>query len=165
MRRAFQITALGALCFFGWLAVTRDFHPWSLAGAAVLAMATAGFAAPVFFEENPLEAVRTVWRVDLLALVFLTWLAEGYLASLEIIGRMLTGRYRPGVVRIRTRLYSRLGRVMLANIITLVPGTLSLWMRDRHIFVHWFDVKSDHSIRAGDMIKRRMEAYLERIFG
>lgn len=156
---------LTGLCFLGWLAVTRDFHPVSLAGAALLSAAAAFFAAPLFFEENPLDVARLFYRPDLLALLFATLLIQGYIASAELIARMLSGRYRPGMVRVRTRLRSRLGRVLLANSVTLVPGTLSLWLQDRHLYVHWFDVKSDHSIRAGDQIKRPVESLLERAFG
>ncbi len=83
-RKIFHIAALAALCFIGWPAVTRDVHPWSLAGAALMAAAAAFFAAPIFFEENPLEIARPPYRLDLLLLVFLTWLAEGYMASAEI---------------------------------------------------------------------------------
>jgi len=156
---------LAGLCFIGWLAVTRDVHPWSLAGAAALSAAAAAFSGRLFFEQNPLETARPFWRVDVLALLAVTLLVQGYIASAELIGRMLTGRYRPGVVRIRTRLRSRIGRVALANAITLVPGTMSLWLDDRHILVHWFDVKTGHTVRAGDLIKRQVEARLERVFG
>ena len=162
-QRSMRIAGLAGLCLLGWIAVTRDVHPASLAGAAVMAALSAWFAAPFFFEQNPLEQIRPLYRLDLLALFFVTWLAEGYLASAELIWRMLTRRYHPGFVRIRTRLRSRLGRVLLANAITLVPGTLSLWLHDRHIFLHWFDLKSDHTVRAGDLIKRRLEDYLKRI--
>ena len=165
MRKILQMAGLAALCFVAWLAVTRDLHPLSLAGAAALSAAAAGFSARVFFEENPLEAIRPFYRIDLIALLLVVLLIQGYIASAELIFRMLTGRYHPGVVRIRTRLRSRLGRVLLANTITLVPGTMSLWLQDRHIYVHWFDVKTDHSVRAGDLIKQRIESLLERTFG
>ncbi len=164
-KRTVRILSLAGLCFAGWLAVTRDFHPLSLVGAAALSVAAALFSMPLFAEENPFDVARPFYRPDLLGLLFAALLLQGYIASAELIVRMLSGRYRPGMVRVRTRLRSRLGRVLLANSITLVPGTLSLWLQDRHLFVHWFDVKSDHSVRAGDLIKRPVESLLERVFG
>mgnify|MGYP005860138085 CR=1 FL=1 len=165
IRKILRGAVLAGLCFAGWLAVTRDVHPGSLAGAAALSLAAAAFSGRVFFEQNPLETARPFWRVHAIVGLIVMLLVLGYVASAELIGRMLTGRYRPGVVRIRTRLRSRIGRVMLANTITLVPGTMSLWLDDRHILVHWFDVKTDHTVRAGDLIKRQVEARLERVFG
>jgi len=165
IQNIFRTGVLAGLCFLGWLAVTRDFHPVSLVGAAALAAIAAVFSGRLFFEQNPLQTTGRLWRLDLLVLLFVALLIQGYLASAELIWRMLTGRYRPGVVRIRTRLRSRLGRATLANAITLVPGTMSLWLDDRHILVHWFDVKTGHTVRAGDLIKRQIEAHLERVFG
>lgn len=165
IRTILRTSVLAVLCFLGWLAVTRDFHPWSLVGAAAFSVVAAVFSSPFFFEQNPMEVARPFWRVDLLILLGLSLLLQGYVASVELIWRMLTGRYRPGVVRIRTRLRSRLGRVALANAITLVPGTMSVWLDDRHLLVHWFDVKTDHTVRAGDLIKRQIEAHLERLSG
>lgn len=78
---------------------------------------------------------------------------------------MFTGRYEPGIVRLRTRLRSRLGQTLLANSINLVPGTITLWTRDRRLYVHWFNVASRHSIHAGRLIKDRIERLLERTVG
>ena len=45
----------------------------------------------------------------------------------------------PAVVEVRTRLRSPLGKLLLANSITLTPGTLSIDVRDDRILVHWID--------------------------
>ncbi|MCP4411733.1 MAG: Na+/H+ antiporter subunit E [Gammaproteobacteria bacterium] len=49
----------------------------------------------------------------------------------------------PGIVKVRTKLKSRMGRLMLANSITLTPGTLTVKMEDEWLHVHWVTVKSD----------------------
>jgi multicomponent Na+:H+ antiporter subunit E len=46
---------------------------------------------------------------------------------------------RPGVVRVRTGLQSHLGRLILANSITLTPGTLSVDVLGDTILIHWID--------------------------
>ena len=164
-RRLLRIAALAAPCFIFWVILAQDLKAPSLAGAGVLAAAAAAWSAPVFYEQHALRAARVLYRVDLLVLFFITLLVQSYVASFELIGRMLTGRYHPGIVRLRTRLRSDLGRAVLANSISLVPGTLSLWMDDNHLYVHWFDVKTTHTVRAGDQIKKRIEHVLARIFG
>ena len=62
-------------------------------------------------------------------------------ANLDVARRVLTPSLpiRPAVVEVQTGLQSRLGRLLLANSITLTPGTLSVDVRDDRILVHWID--------------------------
>ncbi|CAG0911721.1 unnamed protein product, partial [Cyprideis torosa] len=48
----------------------------------------------------------------------------------------------PGIVKVRTKLKSNMGRLMLANTITLTPGTLSVELADEFIYVHWVKVEA-----------------------
>jgi multicomponent Na+:H+ antiporter subunit E len=45
----------------------------------------------------------------------------------------------PGIVTVKTSLRSDLGRMLLANSITLTPGTLSVDVIGNEITVHWID--------------------------
>jgi multicomponent Na+:H+ antiporter subunit E len=165
MRRTIKWLVLAGACFIFWNALSLDFYIASLAGAMGLSALAALFSQGVFYEHNPLRKAMVLYRLDLLFVYFLTVLIQSYAATFELIRRMLTRRYEPGIVRIRTKLRSGLGRVILANTISLVPGTLTLWMRDDHLYVHWFDRKTTHSQKAGRMIKQQIETYLDRIFG
>jgi multicomponent Na+:H+ antiporter subunit E len=62
-------------------------------------------------------------------------------ANLDVARRVLSPSLpiRPGVVAVRTRLSSNLGRLVLANSITLTPGTLSVDVQGDTILVHWID--------------------------
>ena len=53
-------------------------------------------------------------------------------------------RIKPGIVRTRTALKSPIGRLILANSITLTPGTLSVDIEGDEIFVHWVNVESEN---------------------
>lgn len=46
---------------------------------------------------------------------------------------------RPEMVQVSTGLRSDLGRLVLANSITLTPGTLSVDIEDQTLLVHWID--------------------------
>lgn len=46
---------------------------------------------------------------------------------------------RPAVVRVRTGLTSDLGRLLLANSITLTPGTLTVDVEGDLLTIHWID--------------------------
>ena len=47
---------------------------------------------------------------------------------------------RPGVVEVKTRLTSPIGRLALANSIALTPGSLVLELEGDSLFIHWLDV-------------------------
>ena len=72
---------------------------------------------------------------------------------------------KPGIVEIKTRLKTPLGRLALANSITLTPGTLVLDIRGDSLFVHWINVTAEDPTAATREIAGRFEKYLEVIFG
>ena len=62
-------------------------------------------------------------------------------ANLDMARRVLSPSLpiHPAVVEVRTGLKSALGKLLLANSITLTPGTLSVDVRDDRVLVHWVD--------------------------
>jgi len=60
-------------------------------------------------------------------------------ANLDLAHRVLSPSLpiNPALVRIKTRLHSPLGRLLLANTITLTPGTLTVDVVDDELLVHW----------------------------
>jgi len=71
----------------------------------------------------------------------------------------------PGIVKVRTRLKSRMGRLMLANSITLTPGTLTVELKDEWIYVHWVTVEAADMEGATTRIVEGFESYLEVMYG
>ena len=72
---------------------------------------------------------------------------------------------RPGIVKVRTRLKSRMGRLMLANSITLTPGTLTVEMDGEWLYIHWVTIQSPDIEAATAAIVAGFERYLEVIYG
>ncbi|MGC9529351.1 MAG: Na+/H+ antiporter subunit E [Candidatus Bipolaricaulaceae bacterium] len=66
-------------------------------------------------------------------------------ANLDVAWRVITGRIRPGIVRFNPQLRTDLGRTLLANSITLTPGTLTVDVDEAtgDFFVHWINVKDE----------------------
>lgn len=62
-------------------------------------------------------------------------------ANLTVIGIIFSSKYEPepAVVRFRVRLKSRFARVVLADSITLTPGTITVSMGDGEYIVHCLD--------------------------
>lgn len=72
---------------------------------------------------------------------------------------------RPGIVKVRTRLQSRMGRLLLANSITLTPGTLTVEIDGEWLYVHWVTVESEDVGAATAAIVTGFEQYLEVMYG
>ncbi len=72
---------------------------------------------------------------------------------------------KPGIVKVRTTLKSPLARLILANSITLTPGTLSVDVKGEDLFVHWVNVEADDHEAATRKIVAGFEKHLEVIFG
>jgi multicomponent Na+:H+ antiporter subunit E len=71
----------------------------------------------------------------------------------------------PGIVKVKTRLKSRLGRLMLANSITLTPGTMTVETDGEYYYIHWIDIQSDDIEANTDAIVATFEKYLEVMYG
>ncbi|WGI16719.1 Na+/H+ antiporter subunit E [Methanonatronarchaeum sp. AMET-Sl] len=64
-------------------------------------------------------------------------------ANIDIAWRVITGKITPGIVKIKTGLKNDLSITMLANSITLTPGTLTVDHKDDEFYVHWMNVTED----------------------
>jgi len=71
----------------------------------------------------------------------------------------------PGIVKVRTRLKSRMGRLLLANSITLTPGTLTVDIDGEWLYIHWVTVDSADIEVATTAIVSGFEEYLEVMYG
>ena len=71
----------------------------------------------------------------------------------------------PGIVKVRTKLKSRVGRLLLANSITLTPGTLTVKLEDEWLYIHWVTVESADIDAATARIVAGFEQYLEVMYG
>ncbi len=72
----------------------------------------------------------------------------------------------PGIVKVKTSLRSDIACTLLANSITLTPGTMSvdLDMDEAILYVHWIDVRSQDIELATRIIVERFERILRKIF-
>jgi multicomponent Na+:H+ antiporter subunit E len=160
--RLFMLSLLG---LGTWLILSGDFSTVSLIAGGVFALLCALFLFRVFFEKKVMERSDVFIRFDLLLLYFILLLIQSYRSTFQIIRMLFSGNYSPGIVRVKTRLRTSTGKTMLANTITLIPGTLSLWMEGQYIFVHMFHRHTWNNLKAGREIKGGFENLLMRIFG
>ncbi len=72
----------------------------------------------------------------------------------------------PGIVKVKTTLTSDTALTFLANSITLTPGTLSVDVdkEEGFLYVHWINVKRKDIEGATEIIVKKFEKILKRIF-
>ena len=71
----------------------------------------------------------------------------------------------PAIVRVRTSLKHPTARLLLANAITLTPGTLTVEVKDEWLYIHWVVAKTDDVEQATREIAAGFERYLEVMYG
>lgn len=71
----------------------------------------------------------------------------------------------PGIVKVKTRLKTPVGRLALANSIALTPGSLVVDMEGDTLTVHWLDMQTTDPDEATRLIVGPFERDLEKTFG
>lgn len=66
-------------------------------------------------------------------------------SNIDVAYRVITGKINPGIVKISPDLKTDLGITLLANSITLTPGTLSVDIDEdkNDLYIHWINVKKE----------------------
>lgn len=145
-RRAFLVVFTAALAL--WLLLTASLAWQELAAGVVVALTAAVLADGdhALFGGLRLKAAAPLHAFRFLA----TFLVALVRANLDMARRVLSPALpiRPAVVRIRTVLESDLGRLLLANSITLTPGTLAVDVEEGELLVHWIDVPPGTDLEA-----------------
>lgn len=128
---------------------------------AVIALAFATFAR--VYSVIRWSPVVLYYYLKYLAVFFI----EMVKANINVMRLVFSPRIniRPGIVEIKTELKSPLGRLALANTITLTPGTLVVDIKDDSLFVHCINIGSTDQAKATEEISGRFEKLLKIIYG
>ncbi len=71
----------------------------------------------------------------------------------------------PGVIKAHISLKSEMARLILANSITLTPGTFTLDIIENDLYIHCVNLGEGDPEELGKNIVRKFEKYLEVIYG
>jgi multicomponent Na+:H+ antiporter subunit E len=129
--------------------------------SAAIALAFASFA-------RVYSVIRWSPKVIFYYLLYLgVFLIELTKANLNVMRLVFSPRIeiQPGIVEIKTELKSPIGRLALANSITLTPGTLVVDIKDDSLFIHWINVNATDPVGATEKISARFEKYLKVVYG
>lgn len=129
-----------------------------------------GYAQPLLLSLGAFSVGFTLWlarRMDVidheshpihmswpLARFWMRLLREIAVSNLQVIAAILSPRrhpIQPHFLRVRTRQESALGQVLLANSITLTPGTVTVQQTGDELLVHALTTASAQGVRDGQL--------------
>ena len=144
-----------------WLALSWPFSQQELIVGTVFALIIA--LLPLRWTSS-LEALRVHPRAVFgMVRYFFVFLLELVKSNIDVAFRVLSPELpiKPGIVRVKTRLKSPLARLLLANSITLTPGTITIDTAGDDFFVHWISVQPGGEEEATRAIVSKFERNLE----
>lgn len=153
-----------AFLYAVWLVFTASIEPYSLIFGAVGSIGIGLLTHTVFIayhQANLRYIVPNPLHLLLYLFIIIFFL---YQSSVSMLVAVFTGKVSPRIVHFRTRLKSDIARMILANSITLTPGTITLDLNDDHLTVHWFFCDTSHAKAAGEKVKGRMERFIGNIW-
>jgi multicomponent Na+:H+ antiporter subunit E len=147
-----------------WLVLVWTLHVQELVagiGVALLTAAVFGGSLPLA-PIKLLQPVRWFWLLVYIPVFAYQCLKSNIDVALRVLSPGL--QLKPGIVRIKTRVKSDIGRVFLANSITLTPGTMTVEIKDDVLYIHWIEIMTDDPVAAARRIIGPFEFFLTRIF-
>lgn len=87
------------------------------------------------------QDIRLMKRLPMAVQYVIILIIEIFKANRQVLHFIMTPRYQvePKLVRFRSRLKTELGQVILANSITLTPGTITVKLENNEFCVHCLD--------------------------
>jgi multicomponent Na+:H+ antiporter subunit E len=122
-----------------WVLLAGTLDPQELIAGAVAALLVTVIAWPRLgiFTGMRLTPTAPVYLVRYLIRFIVALVAANFDVARRVLSPALP--IRPAVVEVRTELKSSLGKMLLANSITLTPGTLTIRVLGDRLLVHWID--------------------------
>lgn len=150
--------------FVLWLGLAGSIDNDELVTGAITALVITIIFFSVAVHAEMKLSIRSFIYVPIYIVVFSIALIK---SNLDVAYRVIHPKLpiKPGIVKVRTSLKSRVGRLTLANSITLTPGTLTVDVKDDVFYIHWINVSGQNIQESTDVIVKNFEKYLEVIFG
>ncbi len=108
---------------------------------------------------NPVKIFWMIWY-------FFVFLKALIIANFDVARRVISPSLpiNPGIVKFKTKLKTNYSKMVLANSITLTPGTLSVDVVGDTFYIHWIDVETTDPEEAFKAIAEPFEKVLLKIF-
>lgn len=157
------------ICYVFWILITWAFTAQELIAGAIVSLLVSLFSARFFVHDSvkatlPHRFFALIWYI---LVVFMQELAK---ANWDMAKRAFSRgpKINPGIVKVPVNVQSEYGLSMLANSITLTPGTITMDIVEEdgqnYFYIHWIDVAKGSPEEQGAVIKGRLEKWARRIW-
>ena len=138
----FIVSAFVAFLFYLVLVIGSGsvlFWSWEeIIAGVIIGLVTGVICRKIFCRNENYRMLSPVRLISILIYICGPFLVELTKANLDVAYRVITGRVRPGIIRLHSGMKSDLGVTMLAHSITLTPGTLIVDIDEKNhdLFIH-----------------------------
>jgi len=158
-----RYVAVFILSLVFWLLLTFRLTVSNLIVGSVASIICSAIFARYYFKNvyKFLQPQRYFWFI--IYLFIFIW--ECIKANLDVAYRVLHPAMpiKPGIVKVKTTLKSEFARMLLANSITMTPGTISVDIIGDYLYIHWIYIRSEDPEVYTGMITGAFEKYIKRI--
>ncbi|MBR5442001.1 MAG: Na+/H+ antiporter subunit E [Clostridia bacterium] len=147
------------LLFIFWIILngrlSLDWGMLQIVLTGIALVAVVGFFANRAFGYKPSTELRLWKKAPLLICYAALLLKEIIKASFKMISIILSKgkKYEPAIIKFEAPLKTNFARVILANSITLTPGTITADLTDDYFIVHCIDISLADGIEQCDFVK------------
>lgn len=121
---------------------------WSaeeLVAGIIIASGVGVISRKIFCKNENYRMLNPIRFLQIIVYIPGPFLVELTKANLDVAYRVITGKIRPGIIRLKSGMKSDLAITMLAHSITLTPGTLSVDVDEKtnDLFIHMINIDEE----------------------
>jgi len=152
------------IVFILWLAFTATFELSEVATGLIISFVIALFSYRNFTNQGlkALNPINFVYWFQYIVVFLIALVKANFHVAKIVLSPKLP--INPGIVEFESKLHSDFAKMILANSITLTPGTLSVDVIDQRFYIHWLQVESSDSETAYKEIAKQFEDILLKIY-
>ena len=170
------VLSTSLICFIFWLLISGELariisgepSVEVLIAGVVVSIGVGFFTARFFIHEGAFH----LWnpkRLGCLIVYVPVFLWELLKANVDVALRAFKKLpEKSGIVKVPVNLKNEYAQAMLANSITLTPGTITMDMAEEngqlYYYIHWINVSEEDGEKAGEAIKGTLEKWVRRIW-
>jgi len=155
--------ALFILSLLFWLLLTFKFTLPNLITGSVASLICSVIFSKYYFSSvyKFLQPHRYFWFIVYLLIFIWACIKANFDVAYRVLHPAMP--IRPGIVKVKTNLKSEFARTLLANSITMTPGTITVDIIGDYMFIHWIYIRSEDPEVYTAMITGVFEKYIKRI--
>ena len=148
-----------------WLALTTTFQWQELSVGIFISLVLALFLNKNYLKLGlpPLSIKRIIFFILYIFVLFIEIIKANFDVAYRVIHPKMP--IKPGIIIIKTELKQDIAKMILANSITLTPGTFTLDIKGDKLLIHWIYVRSEKMDESTKIIGQKFEKYLKVVFG